>query len=55
MTDQYDYWAKREQQERDSAVRASDTAARRIHMDMAERYSVLKGDEALRITVPVRG
>jgi hypothetical protein len=34
-----EYYARRERQERENAARADDTTARRIHMEMAERYS----------------
>ena len=34
-----EYFAKRAQQERDNAERADDMTARRVHQEMAERYS----------------
>lgn len=34
-----EYYRRREQQERESAERCEDHSARRIHLDMAERYS----------------
>lgn len=34
-----DYYTRREQQEREHAERAFDTTARRVHLEMAERYS----------------
>ncbi|MBO9714826.1 hypothetical protein [Sphingomonas sp.] len=34
-----EYYRRREQQERDSAERTDDHGARRIHLEMAERYS----------------
>lgn len=34
-----EYFAKRERQERDYAARADDMTARRVHQEMAERYS----------------
>lgn len=40
MTDQdMDYYARRAQQERDSAERTEDTIAKRVHREMAERYA----------------
>ncbi|MBR0553587.1 hypothetical protein [Stakelama marina] len=54
MTDQHEYWAKRVQQERDSADRASDAAVRRIHIELAERYSALMGEESVRVAIPAR-
>ncbi|WP_404335132.1 hypothetical protein AB2M62_15325 [Sphingomonas sp. MMS12-HWE2-04] len=38
MNRDYEYYARREQQERDHAKRADDTTARRVHQEMAERY-----------------
>jgi hypothetical protein len=41
------YYRRREQQERDRATRASDAAARRIHLDLAHRYqSLVDGDRS---------
>lgn len=34
-----DYYARRAQQERDSAARTEDAIARRVHQEMAERYA----------------
>lgn len=34
-----DYYQRRAEQERDSAARTEDTIARRVHQEMAERYS----------------
>jgi hypothetical protein len=34
-----EYFARRERQEREHAERADDTIARRVHLEMAERYS----------------
>jgi hypothetical protein len=36
-----DYYRQREQQERAQAARARDKIARRVHLEMAERYSTL--------------
>ena len=36
-----EYYSRREQQERDSADRSDDHGARRIHLEMADRYSAL--------------
>ena len=33
-----DYYARRAEQERDSAERTDDAIARRLHQEMAERY-----------------
>lgn len=33
-----DYYARRAQQERESAERSEDSIARRVHQEMAERY-----------------
>lgn len=41
-----DYYRKRERQERECAIRTEDTIARRLHLEMAERYSRLLGDIA---------
>lgn len=34
-----EYYARRERQEREHAARADDMTARRVHLEMAERYS----------------
>lgn len=34
-----DYYARRAQQERESAARTDDSIARRVHQEMAERYA----------------
>jgi len=34
-----EYYRRRERQERERAARADDTTARRVHLEMAERYS----------------
>jgi hypothetical protein len=36
-----DYYARRERQERAVAERAASDIARRIHLDLAERYAAL--------------
>jgi len=36
-----EYYQRRERQERDRAARADDTTARRVHLELAERYSTL--------------
>ena len=36
-----EYYARREQQERESAARTDDNGARRIHLDMADRYAAM--------------
>lgn len=42
-----EYFAKRERQERDNAARAEDLTARRVHQEMAERYSARLRDMQL--------
>lgn len=42
-----DYFRLREQQERERAERSDDTLARRIHQEMAERYSALLRNPAM--------
>jgi hypothetical protein len=37
-----DYYGRREQQERESAARCDDHGARRIHLELAERYSSMR-------------
>jgi hypothetical protein len=39
MPEDIEYYRRRERQERESADRAEDIGARRIHQDMADRYS----------------
>ena len=36
-----EYYQRRERQEREHAARSDDTTARRVHLEMAERYSIL--------------
>ncbi|HWU93980.1 MAG TPA: hypothetical protein VN029_00195 [Sphingomonas sp.] len=36
-----EYYQRRERQERERAARADDTTARRVHLELAERYSSL--------------
>ncbi len=36
-----DYYRRREQQESESAQRTGDNGARRIHLEMADRYSAM--------------
>jgi hypothetical protein len=36
-----EYYSRRERQERDSADRTDDHGARRIHLEMANRYSAM--------------
>jgi hypothetical protein len=40
-TQDLDYYRRRERQEREHAARAEDNAARRLHLEMAERYSAM--------------
>lgn len=37
-----EYYQRRERQEREHAARTDDTIARRVHLEMAERYSTLQ-------------
>jgi len=41
-----EYYQRRERQEREQAARADDTPARRVHLEMAERYSTLARNPA---------
>jgi len=34
----YEYYARREREERDCAARCDDMTARRVHLEMADRY-----------------
>jgi hypothetical protein len=43
-----EYYRRRERQEREYAERTGDVTARRVHVEMAERYSMLLGSRALR-------
>lgn len=36
-----EYFQRRERQERERAAQADDTTARRVHLELAERYSTL--------------
>jgi hypothetical protein len=42
-----EYYRRRERQEREHAERADDKTARRIHLDMANRYSAMLRDVSL--------
>lgn len=46
-----EYYQLRERQERERAARADDTTARRVHLELAERYSTLTQSPASRETV----
>lgn len=37
----YEYYVRRERQERDCAARCDDMTARRVHLEMANRYSAM--------------
>jgi len=37
----FEYYSLRERQERDSAARSDDMTARRVHLEMADRYSAM--------------
>ena len=41
-----EYYRRRERQEREHAARTDDTIARRVHLEMAERYSAMLQDQA---------
>ena len=46
-----DYYARREQQERETALRCDDHGVRRLHLELAERYSaILRG----RVEMPLQ-
>ena len=48
-TKQIDYYRRREAQSRKQAASATDECARRVHLDMAARYSAItRGDESRR-------
>jgi len=42
-----EYYVRRERQERDRADRTEDQTARRVHLEMAERYSAMLRETAL--------
>ena len=42
-----EYFLRRERQERESAARTGDVTARRVHSEMADRYSALLASRAL--------
>ena len=46
-----EYYQLRERQERERAAHADDTTARRVHLELAERYSTLTQSPASRETV----
>lgn len=39
-----EYYQRRERQERENAERTEDTTARRVHLEMANRYSAMLRD-----------
>jgi hypothetical protein len=39
-----EYYSRRERQEREHAARSLDSAARQLHLELAERYSALLGE-----------
>lgn len=41
-----EYYQRRERQEREHAERTDDSIARRVHLEMAERYSSLQNPAA---------
>lgn len=42
-----EYYRRRERQERENAERTEDTTARRVHLEMANRYSAMLRDISL--------
>ena len=38
-----EYYSRRERQERERAARSEDGAVRRLHLELAERYSAILG------------
>lgn len=40
-TTDYDYYSRRERQEREHAERSADHGARLVHLEMANRYSAM--------------
>lgn len=46
MPEDIEYYRRRERQERESADRTEDIGARRIHLEMADRYSAKLRDVA---------
>ncbi|MBN8812282.1 MULTISPECIES: hypothetical protein [Sphingomonas] len=46
-----EYFARRERQEREHAARSDDMIARRVHLEMADRYSARLRDIAV-VAVP---
>ena len=41
-----EYYQRRERQEREHAERTDDSIAKRVHLEMAERYSILQNSAA---------
>jgi hypothetical protein len=41
-----EYYRRRERQEREHAARTDDSIARRVHLEMAERYSAMLQNRA---------
>jgi hypothetical protein len=39
-----EYYSRRERQEREHAARSLDVTAKRLHLEMADRYSALLGE-----------
>ncbi|MET0307895.1 MAG: hypothetical protein ABW023_04240 [Sphingomonas sp.] len=50
ITRDVEYYRRRERQERENAERADDNTAKRIHLDLANRYSAMLREISL---VPV--
>ncbi len=46
-----EYFRRREREEREHAERADDTTARRVHLEMADRYSARLRDLVATMTV----
>lgn len=49
----YDYYRRREQQERECADRCEEIGARRIHLELAERYAAMVRERRIVQPVPL--
>jgi hypothetical protein len=47
-----EYYQRRERQERESAERSDDHSARRVHLEMANRYSALLQELSIKVLIP---
>jgi hypothetical protein len=48
-----DYYLRRERQERDSADRCEEAGARRIHLELADRYAAMLRETTIRVSQPL--